>query len=299
MFHGAEAEAIDAVLTDIQFEPSGSFSISLWYKLNVFELNSKFGNILIGDRGEDGAGFQVRQYANAADWPEISDLNGGWLCFTTRGVGSDLSFDPRQGPDATEIRYEEDMPYMAAIYPAGFVHLVVVLDVENGKKQIWLDQELVVDAYITDPDEYFPAYSGDLVMIGARNDASASSTPEHSFNGVIDEVRIYEKALALTDIQEIYAATVNTGVNDVRGNIQDLVVSQTNGNINCALELKIGGEIQTSLYDMSGRLVNETTLSVTAGENTFEIGAADFAKGAYIVKVSYQGINLAKKIVLR
>lgn len=298
MFHGLDASEPEAINTGIQFKPDGSFSISLFFKLNKWELDSKFGNVLIADRGEGSEGFQVRQYANAADWPEISDLDGSWICFTTRGIGSDKSFDPRQGPDATDIKYAEDMPFMEAIYPNGFVHFVGVVDLENMKKQIWLDKKLVVDAEITNPDYYGWALDGDFVMIGARNDGGGSGGVEANFNGAIDEVRIYEKALTQADIEAIYAATTSTGVKDVNGNGNGLNITSVNGNLNFLLQLNTAGIVQTTIYDMGGRLVKNASHSAVAGLNTIEVPATELVQGAYIVKVLYDGNSHAQKVIV-
>lgn len=299
MFHGIEASEPEAVNTGIQFKPEGSFSISLFFKLNKFEVDAKFQNVLVADRGEGSEGFQIRQYANAEAWPEITDKDGGWLCFTTRGIGSDMSFDPREGPESTDIKYAEDMPYMEAIYPSGFVHMVAVVDMENMKKQIWLDKVLVVDANITSPDVYGWAFDGDYVLVGARNDGTGSGTIESTFNGAIDELRIYEKALNQSDVEAIYSATVSTSVQDVSSEKDGLIISSINGSLTYKHYLTTAGSIQTSIYDMSGRLVKEAKLNANAGLNTIELGTSELLHGVYIVKVITEGNSMAQKVIIR
>ncbi|MFB6342129.1 LamG-like jellyroll fold domain-containing protein [Saccharicrinis sp. FJH62] len=300
MFHGLETGTTDAILTDIQFAPAGSFSFSLFFKLNKFEVDAKFDNVLIGDRGEDGAGFQIRQYANAETYPDITAENGGFLCFTSRGVASDKDFDPRSGLESTEIKYPSDMPYMQPIYPDGFVHCVCIVDVENQKKQIWINKELVVDGAFTDPSVYVPANAGDFIMIGARNDGSGTQTPEEgSFNGVIDEVRIYDKALSPEEIAAIYADAGFTPVENVKMNSGDLIVAQLKGQISCQLTLDVSSEVHASIYDMTGRVVADNIFEGNAGENTFDVKTSDLNNGTYIVKVSTSDFNITRKINLK
>ncbi|MFB6318843.1 LamG-like jellyroll fold domain-containing protein [Saccharicrinis sp. FJH54] len=300
MFHGLETGTTDAVLTDIQFAPEGSFSFSLFFKLNKFEVDAKFDNVLIGDRGEDGAGFQIRQYANAETYPDITAENGGFLCFTSRGIASDKDFDPRNGLESTEIKYPSDMPYMQPIYPDGFVHCVCIVDVENQKKQIWINKQLVVDGAFTDPGVYVPANAGDFIMIGARNDGSGTQTPEEgSFNGVIDEVRIYDKALSQEEITAIYEAAGFTPVHSVNKNSGNLIVTQYNRSLSCELTLDAAGGVQTKIFDMAGRMVVEKDFTGVAGKNIFSLPSENLNKGAYIIKVSTKGYNLTQKIALQ
>lgn len=201
-FRGAESG--DAVATGIHFAPEGSFSIALWFKVN--EWDSKFGNVLIGDRGDKNAsgvdnGFQIRQFAESED-------DYGWLCFTSRGVASDKDFDPRKGINSNELGFNTDMPYMRGIYPGSWKHLVAVYNKELGKKQIYINGNLVVDGTVNSQDEYpgyLPAAAYDQILIGARNDNDSTSLiPETSFNGAIDEVRIYTAALDEDKIEMLY-----------------------------------------------------------------------------------------------
>lgn len=300
LFHGEEGSAIDAILTNIQFAPTGSFSISLFFKVDKFDNANKFKNVLIGDRGDDGTGFQIRQFASAVDWTEIAAADGGWLCFTTRGIGSDKSFDPRAGEESTDIKYEEDMPYMKALYPTTeFVHGVFVVDTENQKKQIWLDNELIVDGNITLPNEYVPALDGDFIMIGARNDGSGTQTPEGSFYGSIDEVRIYSKALAAADIDALYSEFSGTAANEISGNSNDIHLKYVNGIINYEVQLKNAENVTTNIFDLNGRLVQQSFENGISGLNKLSINAEQLSKGMYIVKVSHSGNNISKKLVIR
>jgi hypothetical protein len=197
-------ESGDAVSTGIHFTPEGSFSIALWFKVNVWD--AKFGNVLIGDRGDGNAagnnnGFQIRQFAE-------SEGEHGWVCFTTRGVASDKDFDPRKGLNSEEIAYYSDMPYMRGIYPGQWKHMVAVFDKDLGKKKIYINGNLVVDGTVVEHDEhtgYLPAAAYDQILIGARNDNDSTSVEaETSFNGAIDEVRIYTIAINDDKVKQLY-----------------------------------------------------------------------------------------------
>ena len=74
-----------------------------------------------------------------------------------RGIATDKDFDPRNGDTSTVIKYPSDMPYMTAIYPDDWKHLVCVYNKEAGKKLIYVDNELVVDGNVLISGEY-PGY---------------------------------------------------------------------------------------------------------------------------------------------
>ena len=73
-------------------------------------------------------------------------------------------------------------------------HIVVSAD-RSSKTKIYVDSDIVVneDSYIGDIDNTGPTHIG------------CESVDQNNFNGIIDEVQIYNEALSLAQIQQLYA----------------------------------------------------------------------------------------------
>ena len=73
-------------------------------------------------------------------------------------------------------------------------HIVVSAD-RSSKTKIYVDSNIVVDenSYIGDIDNTGPTHIG------------CESVDQNNFNGIIDEVQIYNEALSLSQIQQLYA----------------------------------------------------------------------------------------------
>jgi len=150
---------------DPRFNPGADdFSISVW--INMSSYGDDWANVIIGKRGEGGLGWQLRRLA---DTHRIS--------FTTRGGGDEDGW----GDGGQDISLNE------------WHHVAAVRD--GTEKCLYIDgqREAVsgIEDYINDCDHN--------VYIGTR--ANADNTPEEAFfNGMIDDVRIYNKALTDAEI---------------------------------------------------------------------------------------------------
>jgi hypothetical protein len=149
------------------FDPIGSFSVSLWANAEVW--NSDWAHAMIGNRGEDNVGWQIRRYASSSN-----------IAFTTRGVGND---DTQSN----------------AVMPLGdWVHISCVYDNSANTKQIYingaLDQEVTTNAGVSIAATTHNTY------IGAR--ATSDNTGQEAFfTGLLDEIRVYNKALSPGEVE--------------------------------------------------------------------------------------------------
>jgi hypothetical protein len=152
------------------FNPTGSFSVSLW--ANAAEWSTSWVHVMIANRGEPagGPGWAIRRY---------SDNN---LCFTTRGVGTTA----------------EDTASTTAMRLNEWIHIVCVYNQAAGTKTIYLNG-VESGAGTTTPGSSIKA-STHKTYIGAR--ANIDNTgPEAYFNGALDEIRLYNRALSASEAE--------------------------------------------------------------------------------------------------
>jgi len=142
---------------------SGSFSITLWANISGWTGN---WDTLIGNRdATSGFSWLLRRYGETSN-----------LTFSVWGTSG--SVDPKGWitPKLGEWH-----------------HITAVYDVEAGKRTVYIDG--LVDVQIDDSGVFAPSTH---IYIGARPDKDEE--PEFYFNGILDEVRIYKKALSAGEI---------------------------------------------------------------------------------------------------
>jgi len=148
---------------------TGSFSISAWVNISEMDWWGNWLNQIVGKRGEESRSWVIRRHSSLG------------LSFTTRGVGND---DTRS----------------VANPPLGqWLHITAVYDMAQNKKFIYFngvkDQEATTTAGLGVP---VPGSDHD-VYIGARAN-SGNTGPERYFTGMIDEVRLYSRALSAAEV---------------------------------------------------------------------------------------------------
>jgi len=143
------------------FDPAGSFSISVWAYIKAW--STDWGDVMVSNRGEDNLGWQLRRH------------NSDSICFTTRGVGAD------------DMASEIDAPLFE------WVQIVCVYDNDANTKRLYIDG--ILDSEVdTDEGETIAAATQN-VYIGARA-LSSNDGVDSYFTGILDEVRIYDRALS-------------------------------------------------------------------------------------------------------
>ena len=152
---------------DDAFDPAGSFSVSLWANAASWNISS-WGHVMMGNRGENGVGWQVRRFGGN---PTVS--------FTTRGIGQD------------------DNPESNAPMPLGeWVNITAVYDNDNNTKALYFNGGSVGQAN-TNPGTV--AATTHNTYIGARA-TSDNAGQEGFFEGSIDDVYFYNRALSMEEV---------------------------------------------------------------------------------------------------
>jgi hypothetical protein len=142
------------------WNPSGSFSVAFW--ANIGDWSSDWNHVMIGNRGEDGLGWQIRRH------------NSTRLCFTTRGVDSDDTAS-RMTPPQNE-----------------WVHITCVYDNAANTKTIYING--LQDRTVTTTAGSTIAATTHNTYIGARA-TSDNAALQSYFTGLLDEIRVYHRAL--------------------------------------------------------------------------------------------------------
>ncbi len=147
------------------FNPSGSLSISLWAYITDWSEN--WNHTLIGNRGEDGVGWQLRRHSNEN------------FCFTTRGITRDDTAS-------------ETIPPLDE-----WIHIACVYDNTNNNKSIYMNG--VEDRVVTTNPGSITATTHNT-YIGARAN-SGNTGQEAFFSGMLDDVRIYNRPLLPGEVE--------------------------------------------------------------------------------------------------
>lgn len=156
--------------SDPSFHPAGGFSISARVKMTGW--GGDWGNAICGTRGENNLGWQLRRHS--------SNQN---LTFTVRGTpGAD---DPR-----------------GTIVPPlnEWINVAAVFDPDGGTRTVYING--ILDVQIGDSGTV--AASDHNLYIGARAN-SGNNGPEANFNGQIDYVHIYNRALTQDEVRTMHA----------------------------------------------------------------------------------------------
>jgi hypothetical protein len=155
------ADCVDLGKKDV-FNPTGSFSIALW--ANIGAWGTAWDHVMIGNRGEDNVGWQLRRYSSAS------------FCFTTRGVGND------------------DMASKITPPQNEWIHFACVYDDAANTKTIYING--VLDSVVTTTAGAHIAATTHNTYIGARA-LAANTGPDTAtfFTGMLDEIRIFNRAL--------------------------------------------------------------------------------------------------------
>lgn len=172
---GASADFADGGHLDVPFSPllnPTSFTVTLWANAD-----STTGYASPITSRVHGGGGETNGYIiyNAA--------GGNWAFWTGQGV---VNWDDMTGP---------------AVTVGEWTHLAITYDAATDTKTLWVNGDpAAVDTTRAAPTQYTPNYSTSL-HIGAGDD-NGQGFP---FDGQIDDVALYKKALSQSEIQSIMA----------------------------------------------------------------------------------------------
>jgi hypothetical protein len=170
---------------------TGSFSISAWVNISELDWWGDWLHQIIGKRGEDNRSWVIRRHNTVKK-----------LCFTTRGVGND------------------DMASIADPPLGEWCHITAVYDIAQNKKTIYFNgtQDRQIDSTVNLGGSVLG--SDHDVYIGARAN-SGNTAPERNFTGMIDEVRLYSRALAAGEVATLAMHSEASGPNPADGSKVD------------------------------------------------------------------------------
>jgi hypothetical protein len=103
---------------------------------------------------------------------------------------------------------------LASIYTNIWTHVVVVKPLNGGLNDVafYVNGALVPTMYDPDTSYKFDFVTNDSLTIG-RGD---SATPARVFDGAIDDVRIYNRALSSAEVQQLYESESSPSINLVK-----------------------------------------------------------------------------------
>ena len=162
-------DAVDAG-SDPSFHPAGGFSISA--RVNLSGWGGDWGNAICGTRGESDLGWQLRRHGSSNN-----------LTFTVRGT-----------PGA-------DDPQGTIVPPLNeWINVAAVFDPDGGNRTVYING--ILDVQVEDSNTV--AASDHNLYVGARANGG-NSGPEAFFNGQIDYVHIYNRALTFDEVRTMHA----------------------------------------------------------------------------------------------
>jgi hypothetical protein len=124
--------------------------------------------------------------------------------------------------------------------------------------------------------------------------------PEH-FNGKIDEVALYSRALSDADILELYS--VATGVPGAHAEsgltMGPPFPNPARGPVNIDFSLATAQSVRLGVYDASGRIVSRLVdESLARGQHAYQWNAEGVANGVYFLRLEAAGSQRVSKVVL-
>lgn len=229
----------------LNFNNTASFSISLWMKSNQSGTgNAGFGWLVDHRRNNDGV------YAGYT----IGDASGTIYARIRDSSGNDV-------PVASTTNVNDDK----------FHHIVFVVNRTAQTEQLYVDDNMQSSANITkvgNIDTNFDLHFGGTAY---------PNTPVNFFSGVLDQVRIYSKALSSSDVQELYSETGSSQIPIAElvgewkfdGNTFDTSGTGNNGDGTTYVDGKIGQALSTDGTDDVVTVPNSPSLNF--GTSSFSI----------------------------
>lgn len=143
----------------------------------------------------------------------------------------------------------------------------------------------LVKIYVNGVLEKTDAGTGGLIDYGTSPSASIGQkdgTSQHWFKGTIDDVRIYKRALTLSDIQTLYNWT---GINETFNNSESQIILYPNPTTNYLnISIKENNFIhKIEIFDIAGKVTE--VKSFKKSDEVIEIDISKLADGVYFLKI--------------
>lgn len=234
-------------------------------------------------------------------WEGLPDMEGSWAVISNwYGGGYYQHYGLRMGTIAPGIPYNHAVIFYddgsawdwvyghkGELSDGGWHSIIGVVEAGVYAK-IYLDGSLVGEDFTSIPTEINP--TGDL-FIARDGYGDGVNGPVERWNGSIDEIRIYNRALKEFEIVEIYGGAP-TSIKLVKNTKEfNIYPNPTSG------VFTISGEnVKTILIsDITGKIVLEKAVNT----NQIDIDLSGYPKAVYLIKVATEeGIGV-KKLVLK
>lgn len=170
------------------------------------------------------------------------------------------------------------------VFPNNWKHLVLLR--ENGVTYIYLNGVLQSGLTVTSPS----FQNGEFVI-------GQSGPSIQYFDGIIDDVALWNRALTSQEISDIFTGTLHVGIDNTPDNsfviypnpaANEFFVKFQNNNQN--------NPVSIELYDMSGKLI-ESQLITNNISNSYKFNISNFPEGTYLTKVLFENGESLNKIL--
>ncbi len=142
------------------------------------------------------------------------------------------------------------------------------------------DQIIVTDTFFMTPADLSP---------DSMNYIGKSHWPDPTFNGKIDEMRLYKSALTHSEVRELY--TPVSGTNEIR-KFREPVIYTTNGKIFIEIDGLVNAhKSSVEVLNILGKLIYENN-------NLNNLGDVEFRNGIYLVKLTHNNKVYVKKLLI-
>jgi hypothetical protein len=143
------------------------------------------------------------------------------------------------------------------------------------------DQIIVTDTFFMTPADLSP---------DSMNWIGKSHWPDPTFNGMIDEMRLYKSALTHSEVLELY--TPVSGINVISNYAEPLIYT-----INGKIFIEINGLVNeknsyVEILNILGKLVYKTN-------NISSLRDVEFENGIYLIKLVYNNKEYIKKLLIK
>ncbi len=168
--------------------------------------------------------------------------------------------------------------FQAFIQHSEWTHLVMVQDNQNQERRFYRNGVEITNAPV--PGTWVtPNYGGDAMRIGIRADLDGVSP----FNGEIDDIRIYDRALNETEADSLYheggyMSVVTSITSSAEEDAVSIYPNPTNGTVYFG-NMNHEDVSAVNVYSISGSLMRSQSAQ------TAQMDISDLPKGMYLVEV--------------
>lgn len=196
-----------------------------------------------------------------------------------QNFGSMLSFGIR-----TASYSELDVSIISSVYLNNWEHIVAVYD--GNQRFIYKNAVLIG----SDSKSGSITYTSSIFTVGCE---PTYSEPQEFFDGKIDDLGIWRRALTEQEIMDLYNGGLSTIINDNTSSHEIIVYPNPSSGI---LYLKANEESHIEIYSLLGSKIGEYKL--VSGENKLDLNS--LSRGQYILKMFNKKNELGKieKIII-